>query len=465
MSRGEFDARQRQDSEAVGQSRAPLSMVSNSLGLIAGKIAQMGVGFFFWALAARMASPEAVGLAAAAVSAMMLCTQLAVLGVGSAVIVRLPQHRGRVGPLLDTAASLVSVSALVVATVFLVVAGTSLQRLHVLATDPVNAATFVLVTLLGTLGILLDQVCVALGRGPQVLTRNVVSGLVMLASLICLSLVVRPVTASELFALWALAGVVGTALGAVQLRAAARYRFRPVVHRSLWRGLIGVGLPNQALTLSERVPGLILPLLVTELLSPEANGYWYVVWMMAWVVYIAPISMGMALFAEAARAGKDGVAISAASLSGLVRRALRACLLLTAAGAAGVALLSPFALGLLGSSYASAGTTPLRILLVALLPMSLIQVYYAMCRATARLSEAVTAGWVTGVVGIGACALIGVRYGLTGMATTWLAVQGLAGAWAGLRLLHALTDAPERGSSFSPTAPSPAATATPSPRS
>lgn len=443
MSRGQSAARQGHDVESARPGRAPLPMVHNSIGLIAGKIAQMGAGFFFWALAARLVAPEAVGLAAAAVSAMMLCTQLAVLGVGSAVIVRLPQQRERIDALLDTAVSLVSLSALAVALVFLLIAGTSLQRLHVLATNPANAAIFLLVTLLGTLGILLDQVCVALGRGPQVLTRNVVSGVVMLGSLALLSLLLQPITASQLFGLWALAGVVGTVLGAVQLRAAAHYRFRPVVHRSLWRGLIGVGLPNQALTLSERAPGLVLPLLVTELLSPEANGYWYVVWMMAWVVYIAPISMGMALFAEAARASKDRASASTA-LPGLVRRALRACLLLTAAGAVGVALLSPFALGLLGSSYASAGTTPLRILLVALLPMSLIQVYYAMCRATGRLAEAVSVGWATGLVGIAACALIGVRYGLTGLATTWLTVQGLAGAWAGLRL-RALTTAPADG--------------------
>src|SRR5207237_5365923 len=87
--------------------------------------------------------------------------------------------------------------------------------------------------------------------------------------------------------------------------------------RGLRRPLVRVGLPDPALPLTEPAPGLMLPILVTELLSPARNAFWYAVWMMAWVVYIIPISMGMALFAEAshrpeslARAVRSGVGSS-----------------------------------------------------------------------------------------------------------------------------------------------------------
>jgi hypothetical protein len=46
-----------------------LSLVPNSLALIAAKVAAMGLGFAFWLVAARFFARDAVGLAAAAVSA------------------------------------------------------------------------------------------------------------------------------------------------------------------------------------------------------------------------------------------------------------------------------------------------------------------------------------------------------------------------------------------------------------
>ena len=53
-----------------------------------------------------------------------------------------------------------------------------------------------------------------------------------------------------------------------------------------------VGLPNDLLTLTERAPGFVLPIVVTELLSPADNAHWYAAWMMAWVVFVIPIQVG-----------------------------------------------------------------------------------------------------------------------------------------------------------------------------
>ncbi len=58
----------------------------NSVNVIGGKVADLGLGFLFWLIAARTFPQEQVGLAAGVVSAMMLCTQFAIFGVGSALI-------------------------------------------------------------------------------------------------------------------------------------------------------------------------------------------------------------------------------------------------------------------------------------------------------------------------------------------------------------------------------------------
>jgi O-antigen/teichoic acid export membrane protein len=231
-----------------------------------------------------------------------------------------------------------------------------------------------------------------------------------------------------LFACWVAGVAAAFVLGALQLRhALGRYRFRPRIVPSLTRRLIAVGLPNHALTLADRAPGLLLPVLVTELLSPAANAYWYAVWMMAWVVFVIPVQVGMTLFAEAAHRPE--------AIDSLVRHAVRWSLVLGVAAAAVVAAIGALVLSLLGARYAAAGAEPLRVLVWGIVPMAFVQAYYARCRAASRLTEAIVVAVVAGTLTVAAATAAGVASGLTAMAAGWVAVQAIAGVWAAVRLL------------------------------
>jgi O-antigen/teichoic acid export membrane protein len=226
---------------------------------------------------------------------------------------------------------------------------------------------------------------------------------------------------------WVFGGAALCVLGLFQLwRLCDRYRYHPQMDGSVARGLFRVGVPNHLLTLTERAPGLVLPIVVTELLSREDNATWYVVWMMAWVVYIVPISVGIALFSELVHKPER--------YRKTVRHGVQTALAFGAVGALALLALADVALGLFGSAYADGGATPLRLLVFAFVPLTAVQVYYASCRARNRLREAIVAGAVTGLVAVGAAAAVGPEYGLTGMAVAWLATQTAAGAWALLRV-------------------------------
>lgn len=412
-----------------------LHLAHNSLGLIAGKVASMALGFLFWVVAARVSSAREVGIAAGSVSAMMLGTQLALFGIGAAFTMRLPRDEDQPTSLLNTSITLVAGSAALVAVAMLIVAGLLLKQLSQVALAPTYAALFVAMTVFGTVGILLDQVSVALGRGPQVLSRNTISGLVSLGPLVALPLLLHDVTAMQLFALWVVGGVATCGYGAWQLsQSVSRYRYRPALRKALAFDLVRIGLPNHLLTLSDRVPGLILPVIVTEVLSPSANAHWYVIWMMAWIVYIAPNSFGLALFAEGAR--RPG------SMNDVVRRSVRLAVLVGAGGAAAVALIAEPALRLLGRGYAETGLVPLLILLLAVVPLTFVQSYYAACRARGLLREAVTAGVVTATLATAGTAAAGAAHGLVGMAVAWVAIQSVVGAWAAYRLRWLATAGP-----------------------
>jgi len=397
------------------------------LALIAAKVVTMGLGFAFWVLAAREYSRHEVGIAAAVVSAMMLCTQLALLGIGSAFITHFPRRQRNPGPLLDTSLGLVAALGLVWGAAFLLVAGWAFRQLSVVADRPLFGLLFVAACVAGTLGILFDQMATALRRGDQALTRNAMCAIATLALLAVLAALPAPRTAEMVFLPWAVAGLAACVMGVAQLRRALpAYRPHAALDRGLMRRLVRAGVPNYALTLAERAPGLILPVIVAELLSPNANAAWYAAWMMAWVVYIVPIQVGMTIFAEVAH---DPLAFQRS-----VRRGVVCSLAVATAGAVVLGLGAHLALSILGRDYAHAGVEPLRILLLAVLPLTFIQAYFSSCRARRHLGEAIATGWVNAIVSVSAAAAAGVTHGLVGMAIGWAAVQYATGLWALWRL-------------------------------
>jgi O-antigen/teichoic acid export membrane protein len=415
--------------DAHAQVLAPRSQVSNGLALIAAKVVTMGLGFVFWVLAARTFTPHEVGLAAGVVSAMMLCTQLALLGLGSAFITHFPRLQWQPAALLNTSLTAVAALGVVCGAAFLLVAGWAFRQLDVAATHPAFALLFVTACVFGTAGILLDQIATALRRGEQALLRNATCAVGTVGLLALLIALGAPQSAQTIFVPWSLAGLVAGVVGIVQLRRALpHYRPRLAVDRRLVRELTTTGLPNHALTLAERAPGLVLPVLVAELLSPATNATWYAVWMMAWVVYIVPIQVGMTIFAE--------VAHDPSSFRESVRRGVLCTLVVGTLGALVLGVGASLALSILGPHYAADGAAPLRILLVALLPLTFIQAYFSSCRARRALAEAIATGWLNAVASVALAAAAGVAHGLTGMAIAWVVVQYATGLWSLWRLRH-----------------------------
>ena len=418
-----------------GRGQRGWQFLVTSVGLIGGKVVSLGVGFLFWLLAARTADVQDVGLAAGAVSLMMLATQLAIAGAGSSFILNRSRYEDRLPRLLDTAVTIVLLGSALAALAALGVVALALEDLRAVATDPTFALLFVLMTVFGTLGILLDHVSVALERGQQVLVRNTVGGLLTAAPLLLTPALGWRFDAELLFGLWVLGGATACGVAAVQLsRQLGGYRYRPCLSRPLVGVLLRTGLPNHALTLVERAPNLLLPVVVTEVLTPEANAYWYIAWMMAWAVLVIPVSIGITLLAQVTR-----------GLGALRRDVVRAGLTGVALGLPAAAVLAAVGgpvLALLGQDFRAEATTPLRVLLLALPPVMVLQLYYSVCRTTQRLPEALGTGAVLGSAAVLGTAAVGAEGGLVGMAWVWVAVQALAGIWALVRLTRFMAGGP-----------------------
>ena len=403
------------------------SLALNSAGLVAGKAAQMGTGYLLWLVAARTAPVHEVGVAAAAVSAVMLCTQVGLLGSGSAVIVLVGTARHRLADVVGAAVAILAVGSGVAAAVCLAIIATTSSDVGTMFGSAAFPWLFVLAAVFGTMVICLDQVSIALARGDQTLPRYLISGLAAVGFLTFAASGSATITAGVVFACWTVDAAISSLIGWRQTRHWLGCWVRPRFERQLTIELLRVGVPNQALTLAERAPALLVPVLTAQLVSPTVTATWYPAWMMAWLAYTAPVAVGLAQFSAIVRQPDR--------IRETTWNALRWSLLLGGAVAAVLIVAAEPVMSLLGEKYAASSAGALRLLALGIAPYAVLQAYNAACRARQRLGEATRVGVTIGVL---ACTttVAAAAHGPTAMATAWLTVSTVAAGWCGWRLVR-----------------------------
>lgn len=404
-------------------------MHANSAALILNVFVSAGLGQLSWLLAARLFSPAEVGVASAIITGTLLCGQLALLGFGSAAISLLVDHRHKPNEFLRTLFTTVALAGVIAGGVYLVVIGTGFREFETFAAEPWHAVVVLLTAGLMPIALLMDQTSIALRRADGVLVRSLAGGIIRLLILLVLGLmtVTGMLHSLAMLIAWLSTVLVPCVLGNAQLRRALPgFSFRPSFAPGVARSALALGLPNHMLSVALQTPGLVLPTLVAQLLTPAANAYWYMAWMLAGLTFVIPASLGTSLFAEAAnRPGALG-----AGIGGSIRASLAVGLL----AAATLVVAANWLLGLLGAAYASEAITPLRILVLGVFPLAFTETYVGTCRARRNLKEPTVVYTVAGVAILLGAILAARGSGLNGVAATWLGAQTASGAWAAWRL-------------------------------
>jgi O-antigen/teichoic acid export membrane protein len=411
------------------------SLSGLSFWMLVGKCLQMGCGFLFWVMAARAADVVDVGIAAASVAGIMLCTQIGVVGTGSAVIVSFARKDQSREHVLDIAFTLVLVASLTTGAGYVLV--TSMLGGDSISTSNPVGFVFLFLTCVvtGTACICLDQISIALAWAGSSSMRYATGGVVALVGVVAWSGLAGRLDATDLLGCWALGSVCSCLVGAVQLGRRMGYRYHPTLRTGSVAKFLGVGLPNQVLTLTERVPPLLVPVIIAHQASPTMTAYWYPAWMLAWIAYSAPIMVGLVQFSEGVR-HPDRLRAS-------VLASVKWSLVLGGSIAVVLGTAAPQILQLMGEEYASASVDAVRILSIGLIPFAVVQAYNAACRALGKTTEGIALGVFVGICVCGATASLA-HAGTTDVAVSWVAVSGLGAAVAlwRLRILLHLVDAP-----------------------
>ncbi|HLG61262.1 MAG TPA: hypothetical protein VKY19_04965 [Ktedonosporobacter sp.] len=379
------------------------TMLFNTGSLATTSVVTSVLGFAYWWLAAQRLPPAAVGFASAAISAMTLIGTLCILGMGTLLIGELPRQRGKELSLISASLILVGGVAGVTGMLFAAIAPLISPNFGPLRSDPLNFTLFAVGVSLTAISLVFDQALVGLLRSDLQLWRNALFAIIKLVALSMGATMLFHPLGIAIYATWAFGNVIslGLLIGlVVYSRKWPGHFFQP--EWSLMRQLRAAAIEHHMLNLVLQAPALILPVLVTVLLSNTANAWFYVSWMIASISSLIPYALTTVLYATNATQSD--------TLAHKVRLTLFLAVILCGFITAVLLLASRQVLGVFGHSYAEQSLWSMRILALGVFPRLIKDHYVAIKRIHRRIAHAIIPMLIGGLLELSMAAL-GAHFG------------------------------------------------------
>ena len=377
------------------------------------------LGFVYWTLAARIFPSDQVGPAAAATSTMLLLGVFGSLGVGTLLVSELPAASPEDRPaLMSTGLGVVALASSVLGLGWSLLAPLLGRSFSAAGGSVATDLVFVLGVTATGVNLAFSYAAIGIRRQRAQLVQNVLAtgGKVVLVPVVA-SLGVH--SGLGLVTAWTVALVVSIVLTIPML---GLHRSRPArrVGLAARRALIAThrraALHHYLLNLAVGSAGLLLPVIVALVLSPQEVAYFSVGRLISMIVLMLPYYLTIALFA---------VATDESALRSRVRHTLAAGLGVNAVIAVVLVPAAPFVLRIFGGAYAAHGTTSFRLLILAGPLLVFKDHYIAIRRSQARLPRAIRLATFGVVIESASAAVGGTLWGLDGFCLCWLGALAL----------------------------------------
>lgn len=368
-----------------------------------------GVGFFFWIVAARMYSAEAIGFAGSLISLSALLASIASLGLPLTLIRFLPSST-KPNEKISTSLILAVCSSIVVSAMFWVVSSWWMPEIHALISHPTLWLIFTGAIVITAWQQLSDAIFISIKQTQWMMLQSLIYSLAKLCVLALLVVWAGFGIFMSNFLGMGMAVVVSFAVHAVWYRVNLLAGLNTDILKQIWRYSLGTYVAG----LIGIFPTQVLPALVTGYLGAESAAHFFLALMIVNLLVIIPVASSQSLFAAASADPK--------SLRALTLKSMKLQLGFIALGIVGVWVLGGIVLAAFGKGYAAETTNVLRILSLSVLPMAISSPLTTRLRVrkqTSTLSMVTLIGSLA-VVGL---SVAGARYGLLGVAIGYVLGQ------------------------------------------
>jgi len=326
--------------------------------------------------------------------------------------------------MINTCFTVTGIMALALSGIFLAGIDFFSPRTSFVTDDPWFILAFIVYAFCWPVSGLLDRVFIASRRAEFSLIKNTIFSLLKIPLPIFLGLFFH---AFGIVSSWGLAIAIAFGIAVLVFLPRVQRGYRPAltIDLGIIRRIRGYAAGNYAVAIFGAAPALLLPIIVVNLVSAEANAYFYISWTMAGLLHAIPIAVSFSLFAEASHF-EDQLASQA-------RRAFRFSVLLLVPAVVLMALLGKWLLLAFGQAYSSNALTLLWLFAASSLPAAINDIYVSVLRVRGRIKELVAFRAAIAFSVLVASAVAGeLATGRTAMLTigwAWLGANALAAGY------------------------------------
>ncbi len=331
-------------------------------------------GVFFWALASRLYSPEEVGLASATISIMVLLSGLSSFGLGMGIVRFLGKTQDS-QQMLNTVSTFILLTSLVIGSLFLLGLRLWSPSLMYLRQNPFVIIGFVGLLIMSGQSSIYQFTYQAFRESKYAFWHFFIVH------------VVRIIFIIPIVSIGALSIVGAVAIGTTVANGLSLfvfiphiidgYKFRLIKTVQTVKRLAPYSFGSYLADLMYRVPILIVPPLVLEMVDAQSSAHAYIAWMLGWLLTSPGQALAASVFAEGSHSPGD--------IDHLLSKSAWYGIVFTVFSAIVVGSNARLILSLFGKSYAMETVSLLRWLILAAPLVVFNSLFFSVLRVQMRI--------------------------------------------------------------------------------
>lgn len=391
------------------------SLFRNASFLVGNSFIGSFTGFVFWLIAARLYTAEDIGLATTILSVIGFLALFSDFGFTISIIRYIPLFENK-NKLINTCVTVSSLTAILFSAIFIYGVSVFSPELLFLKHDFLYSIVFIFYAVLVILVALLDSVFIAFRCARYSFFKMCIQSILKLPILVVMVTSGSFGLVLSFFLAYLFASLLSFYVFIPKI--CPSYKPFPEIDYLIIKKITLFSISNFIARLFESFPSAILPILITNILSPEKTAYFYMVWMIATVIYIIPKSVSTSLFAEGSNNNEN--------LELQIRKSTKISLKFVIPTIVTISLFGDNILSLFGQEYSSNGLQLLWLFLLAGIPVIFNNINIAVKQIEKDIKHVII---IYGIISVGTLLISYLtleKWGIISIGIAWLFSQSIA---------------------------------------
>lgn len=387
------------------------SLHRNSFYMLANSIIGNILGFIFSIIIARYYATTEVGLATAIISVSAIITSVSNLGFVTGIIMFLPNAKEEAAKLINSVTTLVTFITVLISVIYLLNIRIFSKSITFIIDSQLYSFIFILATVVSVLVVIQDSICIALRKSEYLVLKNLVFGTRLIFPFFLI-----PFGSFGIFTSYCIANLFALLIGNYYFLPHTIKDYIPKIYisKKLIKRIIKYSLGNNVANIFQMIPGLILPIIITDVLNPSSTAFFYVAWTLTNILYFIPKSITTPLFAEISH-NRD-------NFNSEIKKAIKSIIILVLPSTIIFMIISNKLLFFYGEEYVNNSSQLLIILIISVIPISINEMYYTIWRIENKIYHIILATGLITIITVSGGYLLATRYGigLVGFGISWM---------------------------------------------